>query len=362
MRSLTYIEAIREGTAQVLREDPSVILIGEGVPDPKAIFGTTKGLQEEFGSERVFDMPVSENGMTGVCIGAAIAGLKPIIVHQRIDFTLYAMDQIVNNAAKWFSMFGGKAGNVPLVMRAIVGRGWGAGNQHSQNLSHLFAMIPGLKVVTPSSAKDAKDLLVWAVREPNPVMFIEHRWLQSTSSYFSSEVSRPEKEVKAKVVIEGDSLTLISWSYMTVEAIKIADLFKEFLGIKIEVIDMRSLNPLDMDTVKNSVQKTHNVLIIEEAWKFNSLSSEIITQLYEDHSSSMALNSPAVRITLPDCYAPSTPHLTKYYYPTTHSIACKILDMLYIESPQSKQMLETIAYKENNKPHDVPDANYRGPF
>ncbi len=362
MRSLTYIEAIREGTAQALREDPTVIVIGEGVPDPKAIFGTTKGLQEEFGEDRVFDMPVSENGMTGVCIGAAIGGLKPILVHQRIDFTLYAMDQIVNNAAKWHSMFGGKAGNVPLVMRAIVGRGWGAGNQHSQNLSHLFAMIPGLKVVTPSSAKDARDLLVWAVREPNPVMFIEHRWLQGTMSYFSSDVSQPELEVKAKVVIEGTAITLVAWSYMVIEAIKVATYFKDNLGINIEVIDMRSLNPLDMETVKTSVIKTGHLLVVEEAWKFNSLSSEIITQIYEDHNASMALLSPATRITLPDCYAPSTPHLTKYFYPTRHAIALKILNTLYIDNSDSKRMLESIAYSENSTPNDVPDSNYRGPF
>jgi pyruvate dehydrogenase E1 component beta subunit len=339
--------------------DNSVILIGEGVPDPKAVFGSTQGLQEEFGKDRVFDMPVSENGMTGVCIGAAIKGLKPILVHQRIDFALYSMDQLVNNAAKWHSMYGGKAGKVPMVIRAIIGRGWGQGNQHSQNLSHLFAMIPGLKVVVPSNAKDAKELLLWAVKEPNPVLFIEHRWLHNTTSYVQDKIIVPQ-EIKAKILESGNALTLVAWSYMTLEALKAHKYIQKYLGINIEVIDMRSLSPLDIVTIKKSVNKTKKLLVLEEAWSFNGLSGEIITQIVEDDQCRF-IERPQ-RINLPNCYAPSTPHLAQYYYPTTTEIISKILKMLKIENKHTKKLFDQLKIDSWNKPYDVPDQNFKGPF
>ena len=158
-RKIRFFEAIREAIGQSMEKDDSVFVIGEGVPDPKGIFGTTLGLQEKYGTNRVLDMPVSENGMTGVCIGAALTGLRPILIHQRLDFSLLSLDQIINNAAKWHYMFGGRL-SVPLVIRLIIGQGWGQGAQHSQNLQALFAHIPGLKVVMPSNAYDAKGLLI----------------------------------------------------------------------------------------------------------------------------------------------------------------------------------------------------------
>lgn len=168
-------EAIRDAQEQLLAESDNVFLIGEGINDQGA-FGTTRGLKEKF-PDRVMEMPVSENGMTGVCIGAAISGMRPIMVHMRADFLLYAADQIINNAAKWWGMFGGKDGNCPLVIRAIIGRGWGQGMQHSQHLEKMFSEIPGLTVVCPSNAYDAKGLLIWASHQPNPVLFFEHRWI-----------------------------------------------------------------------------------------------------------------------------------------------------------------------------------------
>ena len=358
MREISYVEAIREATQQAMREDSSVILIGEGVPDPKAVFGSTVGLQEEFGKDRVFDMPVSENGMTGVCIGAAIRGLRPILVHQRIDFSLYAMDQVVNNAAKWHSMFGGLAGNVPMVIRVIVGRGWGQGNQHSQNLAHLYAMIPGLKVVAPSNARDAKDLLLWAIKEPGPVVYVEHRWLHNTTSDVHKTTKILANCYKAKVVKTGEDLTLVAWSYMVSEALKVSKIIEDMTGIRIEVVDMRSLRPLDIETIKISVAKTCRLLVLEEAWRFNSLSSEIITQLIEDETVNF-IDRPR-RITLPDCYAPSTPHLSKYYYPTTYSIAEHILTNLDTKKDIRESVLKYV--KSRATIHDVPDFNFKGPF
>ena len=175
-RYITYVEAIREALDQAMDLDSSVIVIGEGVPDPKAIFNSTAGLREKYGVERVFDMPLAENGLTGVCIGAAISGMRPVMIHQRIDFALLSVDQLINNAAKWYYMFNGKS-NVPLVIRMIVGRGWGQGPQHSQSLQALFALVPGLKVVMPTTAHDAKGMMMAAIKDNNPVIFIEHRWL-----------------------------------------------------------------------------------------------------------------------------------------------------------------------------------------
>jgi pyruvate/2-oxoglutarate/acetoin dehydrogenase E1 component len=171
----TTAEALREAQDQLLGSDPNVFIIGEGVNDQGA-FGTTKGLKDKFPG-RVLEMPVSENGMTGVCIGAAVSGLRPIMIHMRADFLLLAADQIINNAAKWWGMFGGRGGTCPLIIRAIIGRGWGQGLQHSQHLEKMFAEIPGLIVVCPSNAYDAKGLLIWATRQNNPVLFFEHRWI-----------------------------------------------------------------------------------------------------------------------------------------------------------------------------------------
>ena len=187
--SITFAEAVREATVQAMEKDDSVLALGLGVTDPKGVFGTTLGLKEQFGRERVYDIPVSENAVTGICVGLAISGFRPILSHQRADFMLMSMDQIINNSAKWSYMFGGQS-SVPLVIRTIVGRGWGQGPQHSQNFQAMFAQIPGLKVVSPTTPYQAKGLMVAAIEDPDPVMFIEHRWLhgqigQVPKSYFS---------------------------------------------------------------------------------------------------------------------------------------------------------------------------------
>ena len=187
LREITYAEAIAEAISQSMEKDPSVFIIGEGVPDPKAIFGTTKGLVEKYGSDRVLDMPVSENALTGVCIGTALRGMRPIMVHQRLDFVLLAMDQIVNNSAKWHYMFGGQT-SVPFVVRAVIGMGWGQGAQHSQNIQAIFTHIPGLKVVMPATPYDAKGLLISSIQDNNPVIFIEHRWLHHIRGHVPTEV------------------------------------------------------------------------------------------------------------------------------------------------------------------------------
>ncbi|MCX7178069.1 MAG: alpha-ketoacid dehydrogenase subunit beta, partial [Proteobacteria bacterium] len=245
-RQLKFSEAIREATDQAMGRDPSVYIVGLGVPDPKGIFGTTLGLQEKYGAVRVQDMPLSENAMTGVALGSALVGMRPIITHQRMDFALVAMEQMVNQAAKWHYMFGGKA-NVPMVVRMIIGRGWGQGPQHSQSLQAWFAHIPGLKVVMPTTAHDAKGLLAASIEDNNPVIFIEHRWLHNIADEVPAEYYTVPLG-KARVMRAGSDVTIVGTSYMALEALRAAERLDED-GISAEVVDLRTIRPWDIETV-----------------------------------------------------------------------------------------------------------------
>lgn len=345
-RLITAAEAAREGLEQLLAEHSDYIVIGEGVPDPKACFGTTKGLKEKYPTQ-VYDMPVSENGMTGVCIGAALGGLRPIMIHMRQDFLLYAMDQLVNNAAKWHSMFGGNGGNVPMVVKAFTGRGWGAGHQHAQNLESIFAHIPGLKVVAPSNARNAKGLLISSARDPNPVLILEHRWIHNTTANVPTEMFETPIG-KAEVIQEGSDVTLVAWGYQAIEARRAADILEEN-AISVELIDMLTLRPLDIETVIRSTNKTRHVAVVEEAWQRGGLAAEIITSVVEN---GVDLNCKPLRISNPSFYPSSTPALTKNYYPSSKSIALRIAKMLG----------KRINIQASGEPHDIPDKSYTGPF
>jgi pyruvate dehydrogenase E1 component beta subunit len=213
MTATTFAAAIRDALAVALERDPAVIVYGLGTTDPKGVFGTTLDLHRKFGDRRVFDMPTSENAMTGVGIGAALGGLRPVLTHQRLDFALLSLDQIVNNAAKWRFMFGGRRG-VPITIRMIIGRGWGQGPTHSQSLQAWFAHIPGLKVVMPTSAEDAKGLLLASIFDDDPVIFLEHRWLHNvTGDVPPGDYRTPIG--KARLVRSGADVTVVGMSLMT---------------------------------------------------------------------------------------------------------------------------------------------------
>jgi pyruvate dehydrogenase E1 component beta subunit len=223
-RLLTYGQAIHEAYQEAMRRDRNVIAYGLGIDDPKGIFGTTLGLKEQFGEDRVFDIPTAENAMTGVAIGAALNGLRPVMCHQRMDFFLLAMDQLVNNAAKWNYMFGGQS-PVPLTIRLIIGRGWGQGPTHSQSLQAWFAHIPGLKVVMPATPADAKGLLLSSIFDNNPVLYLEHRWLHN----LEGDAPKGDFRVpigKAHRLKEGKDISILSFSYMTIEALRAVDRLK----------------------------------------------------------------------------------------------------------------------------------------
>lgn len=356
-RQLNFVEAIREGLDLALAGDPSVLVIGEGVPDPKAIFSSTAGLQQKYGPQRVFDMPLSENGLTGVCIGAAISGMRPVMIHQRIDFSLLAMDQIVNNAAKWHYIFDGKA-RVPLVIRMIVGRGWGQGPQHSQSLQAMFASVPGLKVVMPAIASDAKGMMISAIEDDNPVVFIEHRWLHHVTEQVPEGLYRTPLD-QARVLHQGSDVTIAAFSYMSLESLIAARALQKHMKITVDLLDMRSVRPMDVPAVLNSVKKTGRLLVTDTAFKTGSVAGELVSQVVEEAFD--CLKKAPVRIASPDHPVPTSPFMAAEYYPGPKQIAEAVIDL--VGAPRDSQgYLSMREALEPRSRHDVPTRDFSGPF
>ncbi len=314
-RLLSYGDAINEAHRIALEKDPKCFLIGQGVNNPWFVGRTTTGLADEFGAERVMDSPVSEAAMTGACIGAAMAGAHPVVFHPRMDFMYLTLDQIINHCASWNYMFNGKI-NVPIVIRGIVNRGGEQGAQHSQSPFGIYANIPGLKVVTPATAKDAKGLLLAALRDPDPVIYIDDRWLYEVED----DVPEGDYETpigRANILREGSDLSIVAASFMVKEAIEAADeLAKE--GISTEVVDLRTIKPVDMETVNNSVKKTKRVVIAIAEWYFSSVAASIAEGVYKEHYKE--LHSPVELVTLPDAPAPASQSLEEAYYPDRKTI------------------------------------------
>ena len=351
-RIIKYTEAINEALHEAMARDESVLLFGLGVDDPKRIFATTAQLVERFGSERVFDMPTAENAMTGIGIGASLLGFRPVMVHQRLDFFLLAMDQLVNNAAKWYFMFGGQK-SVPITIRLVTGRGWGQGPTHSQNLHAWFAHIPGLKVVMPAFPADAKGMLLSAIFDDNPVIVIEHRWVHA----LEGEVVNGDWRIplgKGRVVTSGDALTIVALSYMTIEALHAVEQLKQD-GIYCELIDLRSIQPLDWELIFTSVKKTGRLLALDIAATSFSVASELVArcaiELFAD------LKCPPRKLALPDCPVPTSFGLTKGFYITAVDIVETVGAMLNCPVPGAERLRAA-----QTTPHDVPGEWFKGPF
>ena len=349
--TMSFVDAINDAMIESMSIDETVICYGLGVDDPKRIFGSTRGLKERFGSDRVFDMPTSENGMTGVAVGVALGGYRPVMVHQRLDFFLLAIDQLVNSAAKWFYMFGGQK-NVPMVIRLIIGRGWGQGPTHSQSLHSWFDHIPGLKVVMPATAADAKGLLMSSIFDGNPVVFLEHRWLHAQEG----NVPLGDYRVplgNAQLLREGDDVTIVANSYMSVEAIHAVDHLQR-TGVSCDLVDLRTIRPLDWNTIENSVKKTRRLLVLDIGGEFVSIAGEIIAGITERCFD--ALNVAPIRICLPDHMVPTSHGLTDGFYPGAGQIIDAVSTMMGNRS-------ETDPLCEQRKcTHDVPGDWFRGPF
>ncbi len=351
-RSRSFCDALNEALRQAMEIDPTVILMGEGVDDPRAIFGSTRGLKERFGEERVFDIPLAENGMTGVGVGAALTGLRPVMTHQRLDFMLYAMDQIVNQAAKRSYASGGRQ-SVPLTIRAVVGRGWGQGSQHSQSLQSWFAHIPGLKVVMPSTPYDAKGLLLSAIQDPNPVICIEHRKLYD----IVGEVPEPAYTLPigtGRVHLEGTDVTIVAFSYMLQEVLRALPAI-EYAGISVEVIDPRSAKPLDEELILASVRKTGRLVVCDTGWTCCGLSAEVACLAAE--RAFHALKAPIRRVALPDVPTPTSHVLEEAFYPGPRDILQAVWDVMGMD--RAMLPVERAAPKAKQ---GTPEAIFAGPF
>lgn len=345
-RVLSYAAAVREATDYCLATDPRVMLMGLGVPDPVGVFGTTLDLTGH--GERVSDLPTAENGMAGVALGATIAGMRPIVTHVRTEFALLAIDQLVNQAAKWHYMFGGRM-SAPLVVRLIVGRGWGQGPQHSQSLQAMFAHIPGLKVTMPVTPYDAKGMLIAAVEDDDPVIVVEHRWLHGVKGDVPEDAYRVPIG-SARVARTGDDVTIVATSYMVLEALRAAEALAA-VGVSAEVIDLRSARPWDARTVLSSVARTHRLVVTDTGWTTAGFSAEVVAHVAE---SGVALDAAPRRVCLPDVPTPTSPSLAAHYYPRAPEVAAAAAATVGVAAPE----IETVPGSHL----DVPDPSFAGPF
>ena len=323
MRTLNYAQAIREAHAQLLRSDPRVFLLGQGLWSPWYAGTSLKDIDKEFGRDRVLDSPVSENATTGAAIGAAMAGMRPIVFHPRMDFMLLAVDPIVNQAANWAYMFGGQV-PVPVVIRVAINRGGEQAAQHSQALQAMFMHVPGLKVVMPGTPYDAKGLLIAAVQDGNPVMYIDDRWL------YEEEGDVPEEMYavpigRAAVRRSGRDVTIVATSYMAAQAARAAQVL-EAEGIDAELIDLRTLKPWDRGTVFASVRKTGRLVVADAAWKTAGAAAEIAAAVVEEVFDALA--RPVARVCLPDTPAPMSAPLERVYYVGTDDIVRAVRRLL----------------------------------
>jgi len=353
-RQLKFFEALREGLEIAMERDTKVYLLGLGVSDPIGVFGTTRGLHERFGPKRVFDMPIAENAMTGVALGSALVGMRPVMTHMRLEFAMTAIDQICNQAAKWNYMFGGRAA-VPLTIRMIVGRGWGQGPQHSQSLHAWFAHIPGLKVLAPSTPYDAKGLLIASIRDNSPVIFLEHRWLYN----IYGPVPDGDYEVplgRSRIVREGGDVTIVSHSYGSLDTLKaMRDL--EAMEIDAEIIDLRTLSPRDDEPIMRSVRKTGRLVVVDQGSLTCGYAGDIVAAVVEREFQS--LKAPPIRVTLPDIPTPTTRALSNYFYPTPRHIVAAVRKTLGHHVAEDDPFA---GVPPDDKTLDVPDRSFTGPF
>ena len=350
-RVLKYKQAIKEGINQCMERDASVFVIGLGVPDPGGVFGTTLGLQDKYGTARVFDMPLAENAMTGVLLGAAMTGMRPVMTHQRVDFAITSFEQIINQAAKWCYMFDGQV-SIPLVIRMVIGRGWGQGPQPSQSLQATFAHVPGLKVVMPSTPYDAKGMMISAIEDNNPVIILEHRWL------YDLEDNVPENFYKVpigtgKIMRSGLDITLVGVSYMSIECLRAADLLAEY-GVSAEVIDLRSVRPFDEELLINSIKKTGRMIVADTAHKSFGVSAELMAVVTEKVFAS--LRTAPARVGLPDYPTPTSHALSRDYYPVAKDIVLAVLNMMGFQPKKNEDMMPPTVNL------DQPDRTFTGPF
>lgn len=324
MREITYAQAINDAMCEEMARDKNVFMMGEDIAEYCGAFGVSRGMLEKFGPERIMNTPISEQAYVGASVGAAMVGMRPIVELMFSDFMCVCFDALVNEAAKMRFMFGGKV-KVPLVMRTAAGAGTGAAAQHSQSLEACLAHFPGLKVVIPSTPYDAKGLMKTAIRDDNPVMFLEQKTLYRTKGMV------PEEEYtiplgQADIKLEGSDCSIITYGRMVQMSLQAAEELEKD-GIHVEVVDIRSLLPLDRDTLVKSVLKTHHVLIVHEAVQFGGFGGEIAGEI-ADSEAFYYLDAPIRRLGALSCPIPFNPNLEKATFPTVEKIAAQVKSLL----------------------------------
>lgn len=354
-RIITSAQAVNEALAIMGERDSNVLLMAEGVDDSTGVYGTTKGLKEIYGN-RMIEMPVSENAMVGAAIGAAMTGKRPVISLHRVEFALLAMEQIINNAAAMH--YGSNSQyRCPLVIRMIVGRGWGQGCSHSQSLEAMFAHIPGLKVLMPTFPHDYKGMMIAAINDNNPVVVIENRWTHYVTGlvddgYFARDISQPER------IKTGSDITIVASSYMTLEAILAAEAL-QIIGVDVELFDLRVVRPLRCDGIIESVAKTGRLLTIDTGYKKFGVGAEIISQVtnicFKD------LKAAPERLGLPEHPVPSSRGYLPGLYPNAVKIIDMVCSMLEIDTTLMALALTKVLDLQPC-PIDVPNPKFKGPF
>tara|TARA_Y100000034_G_scaffold132685_1_gene196260 strand:- start:771 stop:1796 length:1026 start_codon:yes stop_codon:yes gene_type:complete len=341
---MKYSEAIRDATAEIMRTHDAFVC-GISVADIKDLYGTTEGLQEAFGTNRVFNTPLSEDSMTGMCVGAALGDMLPIHVHMRMDFMLLAMNQLINIAAKQNTMHGPNYGMGPMIVRTIIGRGWGQGAQHSQTPYSMLAHVPGIRVVAPVTPTQAYWEICMAATHPGPTVVVEHRMLYDMEG--SVELCRPTREGRQsdnQVLREGTALTIVGISHSTVEALRAAEALAG-LGIEAEVIGLTQLNPMELHDIEDSVKKTGVLITVEEAWPVCAVSSEIHCAL------SMTCDYEPSQWTCNHEACPTAYRLEQKFYPDATDIVHDALDLLDVAVPDHLKI-----------PRAIELENFKGPF
>jgi len=356
-RVITLADAIREGLSESFARDDSTFLFAQGVADPSSMWGTLKGIGERFGEHRIIEMPIAENGAVGIAVGAALNGQRPIISFHRVEFALLAIEQIVNNAAKSHYISNGRH-KVPLVIRMVIGRGWGQGPEHSQSLEPLFSYFPGLKVVMPAFAADAKGMLIAAIEDDNPVIFLEHRFVHYATGhvpegYYKNALDGP------RVVRAGKDVTIVATSHAVLEAVRAADVLEE-IGCSAEVIDLRVLRPLNTAPILASVRKTGRLMTADTGFVRYGIGGEIIATIVSESFS--ALKVAPVRLGLPEHPTPSSRGMVVGYYPDAQRIVREVGKLLGLSEDKLEDALKSLEEQRKNLPIDVPDPFFKGPF
>lgn len=326
MRKTTFIQAINEALREEMQRDERVFLIGEDIGHYGGLFRVTRNLLDEFGDRRVIDTPISEQGFMGMAVGAAMVGLRPIVELMYMDFYLVCADQIFNQAAKMHYMTGGLL-NVPMVIRGQQGGGKGYGSQHSSSVESTFAQFPGIKVVAPSTPYDAKGLLVAAIRDENPVLFLEHKMLYFTRGELpDAEVDYTVPIGKSDVKRAGKDLTLATFGYTLLQALEAAEELQAEQGIDLEIVDLRSITPLDMEGVLTSVAKTGRLLAVHESQSNAGIGAEIVARTYEE--APYLLKAPARRLGMAPASLPVSKPLEEELLPWKRNIKAAVLEMM----------------------------------